>query len=43
MKVNEIADKLHVHRTYISKLENGKQNIPKHIYDAWVKVLGLSG
>jgi transcriptional regulator with XRE-family HTH domain len=38
-KVYEVAKNLGVHRTYISKLENGRQEIPKHIYNEWVRIL----
>lgn len=39
IKAKEIAEYLHIDKSYISKLENGVQSIPVHIYDKWIKYL----
>jgi transcriptional regulator with XRE-family HTH domain len=39
IKAKEIAENLHIDKSYISKLENGVQNIPEHIYDKWINYL----
>lgn len=41
IKAKEIAEHLHIDKSYISKLENGVQGIPVHIYDKWVEYLGI--
>lgn len=38
----EVAEYLGVHKSYISKLERGVQNIPQHIYDKWVEFLDIN-
>jgi transcriptional regulator with XRE-family HTH domain len=41
LKAKEIAEYLHIDNSYISKLENGVQSIPAHIYDKWIEYLGM--
>jgi transcriptional regulator with XRE-family HTH domain len=41
IKAKEIAEYLHIDKSYISKLENGVQNIPVHIYKKWSEFLGV--
>jgi transcriptional regulator with XRE-family HTH domain len=43
IKAKEIAEYLHIDKSYISKLENGVQNIPVHIYKKWCEFLGFMG
>jgi transcriptional regulator with XRE-family HTH domain len=38
IKAKEIAEKLNVTGAYVSMLENGKQDIPIHIYKKWVTI-----
>jgi transcriptional regulator with XRE-family HTH domain len=42
IKAKEIAEYLHIDKSYISKLENGIQSIPLHIYKKWVQFLGIN-
>lgn len=39
IEAQEIAKQLGISKTYISLMESGKRNIPKHIYDKWIDVL----
>jgi transcriptional regulator with XRE-family HTH domain len=39
MKAQDLALKLNVTKSYISKLENEKQEIPLHIYQKWIQIL----
>lgn len=39
LKAQYIAEKIGVSKSYISKLEREIQDIPKHIYIKWIKVL----
>jgi transcriptional regulator with XRE-family HTH domain len=42
IKAIEIAQYLNIHKGYFSKLENGVQNIPRHIYEQWSEYLGVN-
>jgi transcriptional regulator with XRE-family HTH domain len=37
----DIARHLGVDHSYISKMERGTRNIPKHIYEKWAEFLGF--
>lgn len=37
----DVAEMIGIHRSYVCKLEKEVQPIPEHIYDKWIKVLGL--
>lgn len=39
IKAKEIATSLSVSKSYISILENEKQEIPLHIYKKWIETL----
>lgn len=39
IKAKEITEYLHIDKSYISKLENGIQAIPIHIYEKWIHYL----
>jgi transcriptional regulator with XRE-family HTH domain len=41
MEAKEIAEALGVSKSYISKLEKERQEIPIHIYKKWITVLGI--
>jgi transcriptional regulator with XRE-family HTH domain len=41
IKAVDIAEHLHIHKSYISKLEREVQSIPKQLYEKWVEFLGL--
>jgi transcriptional regulator with XRE-family HTH domain len=42
IKAQDLALKLNVTKSYISKLENEKQEIPLHIYKKWIQILKQS-
>lgn len=37
----DIARHIGVDHSYISKMERGTRNIPKHIYEKWAEFLGV--
>jgi transcriptional regulator with XRE-family HTH domain len=39
IKAKEVAEHLHIGKSYISKLEKGVQSIPVHIYEKWIRYL----
>lgn len=42
IKAVEIAEHLHIHKSYICKLEREVQAIPKQLYEKWVEFLELN-
>ncbi|WP_170211237.1 helix-turn-helix domain-containing protein [Robertmurraya siralis] len=42
IKAIEVAQYLHICKSYVSKMENGVQPIPSKIYDKWVLFLGIN-
>lgn len=41
IKAVEIAEHLNIHKSYISKMENGHQAIAQDKYKKWIEFLGL--
>lgn len=41
LEAKQIAEALGVSKSYISKLERERQEIPLHIYKKWIQVLEL--
>lgn len=41
IKAKQIAELLHIHKSYISKMENEVQAIPLHMRIKWEEFLGV--
>jgi transcriptional regulator with XRE-family HTH domain len=41
MKAQDLALRLNITKSYISKLENEVQSIPEHIYKKWKEILRI--
>lgn len=41
IKAKEIAEYLHIDKSYVSKMENEVQAIPSNTYGKWIEFLGI--
>ena len=41
IKAKEVAEHLHIDKSYVSKMENEVQGIPANTYSKWIEFLGL--